>query len=458
MVKLFIFRRDLRIEDNYAFNYALDEALETDDKILFVFIFTPEQVKNNPYFSNNAFQFMIESLEELKKELNNNLFFFKGDNIDVIDSIYTKIEFDGVYFNKDYTPYAIDRDLKIKTWCNEKKITCNTFEDYSLHPLETIKKDDGTPYQVFTPFYKKAIQLNVNKPNKAKLSKKSVYNQKITNDYLISDDEIEKLYSKNPDIYHKGGRTKALQILNDIKTKNTQKQYDDNRNIPNEHTTMLSPYIKFGCVSIREVYHCILQKYNKYHTIIKELYWREFYAYLTYFNPRVLKGKNFKEDIEIKWKKHKTNFNKWCNGETGYPIVDAGMRQLNTIGWMHNRVRMITASFLVKHLHIDWRLGEKYFATKLTDYDPCSNNGGWQWCASTGADAQPYFRIFNPWTQTKTHDKNCEYIKNWIPELVNVESKKILAWDKLSKTESFYIKPIVDHKKATTYTKEILFK
>jgi deoxyribodipyrimidine photo-lyase len=457
MVKLFIFRRDLRIEDNYA----LDEALETDDKILFVFIFTPEQVqvKSNPYFSNNAFQFMIESLEELKKKLNNNLFFFKGDNIDVIKSIYEEIKFDGVYFNKDYTPYAIERDLKIKTWCDNKKITCNTFEDYSLHPLETIKKDDRTPYQVFTPFYKKAIQLNVNKPNKAKLSNNSVYNQKITTNYLISDDKIEKLYSKNPDIYHKGGRTKALKILNDIKTKNTQKQYDDNRNIPNEHTTMLSPYIKFGCVSIREVYHCILKKYNKHHTIIKELYWREFYAYITYFNPRVLKGKNFKEDIEIDWKPlDNTKFKKWCNGETGYPIVDAGMRQLNTIGWMHNRVRMITASFLVKHLHIHWRSGEKYFATKLTDYDPCSNNGGWQWCASTGADAQPYFRIFNPWTQTKTHDKNCEYIKNWIPELVNVESKKILEWDELSKTESFYIKPIVDHKKATTYTKEILFK
>ena len=455
MVKLFIFRRDLRIEDNYA----LDEALKTNDKILFVFIFTPEQVDKNSYFSNNAFQFMIESLKELKKDLNNDLFFFKGDNIDVIDSIYNKINFDGVYFNKDYTPYAIERDLKIKTWCNEKEITCNTFEDYSLHPLETIKKNDETPYQVFTPFYKKAIQLNVNKPNKAKLSKKSVYNQKIKNDYLISDDKIEKFYSKNPDIYHKGGRKRALQILNDIKTKNTQKKYDDNRNIPNEHTTMLSPYIKFGCVSIREVYHCILQEYNKYHTIIKELYWREFYAYLTYFNPRVLKGKNFKEDVEIKWiKKHETNFKKWCNGETGYPIVDAGMRQMNTIGWMHNRVRMITASFLVKHLHIDWRLGEKYFATKLTDYDPCSNNGGWQWCASTGADAQPYFRIFNPWTQTKKHDKNCKYIKKWIPNLKKIDTKKILAWDKLSETESFYIKPIVDHKEATTYTKEILFK
>lgn len=455
MVKLFIFRRDLRIEDNYA----LDEALKTNDKILFVFIFTPEQVDKNSYFSNNAFQFMIESLKELKKDLNNDLFFFKGDNIDVIDSIYNKINFDGVYFNKDYTPYAIERDLKIKTWCNEKEITCNTFEDYSLHPLETIKKNDETPYQVFTPFYKKAIQLNVNKPNKVKPSKNSVYNQKIKNDYLISDDEIENFYSKNPDIYHKGGRKRALQILNDIKTKNTQKKYDDNRNIPNEHTTMLSPYIKFGCVSIREVYHCILQEYNKYHTIIKELYWREFYAYLTYFNPRVLKGKNFKEDVEIKWiKKHETNFKKWCNGETGYPIVDAGMRQMNTIGWMHNRVRMITASFLVKHLHIDWRLGEKYFATKLTDYDPCSNNGGWQWCASTGADAQPYFRIFNPWTQTKKHDKNCKYIKKWIPNLKKIDTKKILAWDKLSETESFYIKPIVDHKEATTYTKEILFK
>ena len=190
-------------------------------------------------------------------------------------------------------------------------------------------------------------------------------------------------------------------------------KYHKHRDYPAlDSTTKLSAYIKFGCVSIREVYY----NYHKNRSLLRELIWREFYANIMYYFPHVI-GSNFKKKYDkIKWSNNKDWFDKWCKGQTGYALVDAGMNQLNTTGWMHNRVRMVVAMFLTKDLLIDWRWGEKYFATKLVDYDPASNNGGWQWSASTGTDAQPYFRIFNPEIQTKKYDKNYDYIKKWNPE------------------------------------------
>jgi len=218
------------------------------------------------------------------------------------------------------------------------------------------------------------------------------------------------------------------------------------RNFLTYETTNLSAYINLGLLSIREVYYKIVEKLGKQNNLIDELYWRDFYYNILYFFPHVV-GKSFNEKYDkIKWNNNKTKFKKWCDGKTGFPVVDACMRQMNETGYMHNRGRMIVASFLTKDLLIDWRWGEKYFATQLLDYNISANNGGWQWASGSGTDAQPYFRIFNPWTQSKNFDKDCEYIKNWVPELKNVENKDIHNWFKTyDKYEIDYPEPMVNH-------------
>jgi deoxyribodipyrimidine photo-lyase len=230
--------------------------------------------------------------------------------------------------------------------------------------------------------------------------------------------------------------------------------YDNERNDLKKETTHLSAYIKFGCVSIREVYYKILLKLGKSNGLINELIWRDFYMNITYYYPKILQGqisikkKNqpLKDKYKIiKWSKNNKFYKKWCNGETGFPIVDAAMTQLNTTGYMHNRCRMIVACFLCKDLLLDWRLGEKYFATKLVDYDPMSNSGGWQWSSSVGADSQPYFRIFNPWAQQIKFDPECKYIKKWLPILSECPVNHIHKWYEYHNNYDVYCKPIVDH-------------
>ena len=438
MVNLFIFRRDLRIYDNTAFI----NAIRNSDKVACIFIFTPEQVDSNRFFSENAFQFMCESLLDLNQKLKNKLSFFYGDNISILNDIYDKTNnIKGIYYNKDYTPYAIERDQLIKQWCLHRDITLHEYEDYTLHPLDTIKSNKDEVYKIFTPFYKKAIKNHkVDKPKHMK----NFIGRLITIDSKLSKEDVTKMYINNPHIIKHGKRNHGKVILKKIKNKSF-KNYSVSRNYPINNTTILSPYIKFGLLSIREVFWTIIKTHDKNHGLIRELYWREFYAYIVYYNAKVLKGDTFNDDREPLWK-NPIQFDKWCKGETGFPIVDAGMRQLNTIGWMHNRLRMIVANFLVKDMHIDWRLGERYFAQKLVDYDPCSNNGGWQWCAGTGADSQPYFRTFNPWLQTKRFDKECKYIKKWIPELRDVDNAIILSWESLNEQyDNVYIKPILCH-------------
>nr|WP_280954397.1 deoxyribodipyrimidine photo-lyase [Methanohalophilus levihalophilus] len=252
------------------------------------------------------------------------------------------------------------------------------------------------------------------------------------------------LKDRNENLYSKGGRENGLEILDNPKR---FENYQDERDYPAlDATTGLSAHNKFGTVSIREVYHCLADEFGKNHPLITQLYWRDFFTHLAYNNPHVF-GHSFRKKYDsLKWIDDKDSFRKWCEGKTGFPIVDAGMRQLNTTGYMHNRVRMIAASFLVKDLHIDWRWGERYFAQHLVDYDPCVNNGNWQWAASTGADSQPYFRIFNPWLQQTKFDKDCEYIKTWVPELADVDPKRIhrLGHDEKHRIPD-YPAPIVDH-------------
>ena len=258
---------------------------------------------------------------------------------------------------------------------------------------------------------------------------------------------MNKYYSINNKIASKGGRENALKILN---SKSMQKfiNYPTQRNDLSTASTHLSAYIKFGCVSIREVYYSILKSFDINHTLIDQLYWREFYFYLAYYFPRVLQGKSLKEQYDgIKWDNNMKIFESWKKGETGFPAVDAGMREMNETGFMHNRARLITSGILIKILNIDWRMGEKYFATKLVDYDPIVNNGNWQWSSGSGADSQPYFRIMSPWKQAIDNDPDCLYIKKWIPELKDIPNKDIHNWGKsYTKYKNIkYSKPIVDY-------------
>ena len=399
-INIFLFRRDFRIVDNLALNKLIEEC--GNKGIYPMFIFNPKQIyaKNNQYFSNNCVQFMIESLDSLDQHIDVN--YYEGDDIEVLTKLSKKYKINSIAYNKDYSPFAIKRDGIIETWAKSKEIRIITAEDYTLYPMGTILNNKNEPYQVFTPFYKKSLLIKVKAPEPPIVKHINVIGIK-----NIKKFDKHKYYVVNDDLAVRGGRENALERFKNIMT-----DYAKVRDYPAlDKTTKLSAYIKFGCVSIREVYF----NYNKVKELQRELVWREFYANILYYFPYVL-GNSFKEKYDnIEWTNNKEWFKKWCQGKTGYAMVDAGMSQLNKTGWMHNRLRMITAMFLTKDLLIDWRWGEKYFATKLVDYDPASNNGGWQWSASTGTDAQPYFRIFNPELQLKRYDKDYEYIRTWIP-------------------------------------------
>jgi deoxyribodipyrimidine photo-lyase len=254
-----------------------------------------------------------------------------------------------------------------------------------------------------------------------------------------------------------GGRNHANQILQEIAK---YENYKDTRDFPGlNNTTKLSSYLKFGCISIREVYHQISKSLGKNHELIRQLYWRDFYLYIAFHFPYVFKRAFLQKYEKIPWRYNLDDFDKWKSGKTGYPIIDAGMRELNETGFMHNRIRMITASFLIKNLFLNWKWGMKYFAEKLIDHDTSVNNGSWQWAASTGVDSLPYFRIFNPWRQQKKFDKNCNYIKKWIPELRELKPKEIhnLEYHKIDQiNESInYPKPMIDHRTSSDFVKQV---
>ena len=439
MKSLFVFRRDLRLEDNTA----LIQALSDSDQVIPCFILDPRQLESNEYRSLNAIQFMFESLRELNSELLENdslLYLFKGKSEQVISQLLTHV--DAVYLNRDYTPFSIKRDNSIKNLClksGKKFVLC---DDLLLHRPENVSTKTGGTYQVFTPFYKNVIQKEIPIP----ISNTHSNYSKIDLDNL----PINTLKTNNnEDIFVRGGRKNAIHILNDV----TQfKNYSDERNYPSPScTTGLSVHNKFGTISVREFYHAIKNQFGKDHTLITQLIWRDFYTHIAFHHPYVF-GNNFRKKYDqIQWSPNTGHFEKWCSGLTGFPIVDAGMRQLNTTGWMHNRIRMVVSSFLTKSLRINWQWGEKYFAQNLIDYDPCVNNGSWQWAASTGCDAQPYFRIFNPWRQQERFDKECKYIKEWIPELRDHSSKEIHNWNGCST----YPGPIIDHKSEARRTLEL---
>jgi deoxyribodipyrimidine photo-lyase len=435
----FVFRRDLRVHDNVA----LADLARLGHPIIPVFIFDREQAdpRKNAYFSQRAFDFMLASLRDLGRDCPLR-FLETHEELARLDLV-------AVGFNEDYTPYARERDLELKRWCRERSIrTVTSNRDYTLLPMGTVgTKGTGEAYKVFGPFYRACKEHDVPRP----IAEGSLR-------WHATPLLPRAFPSWIPRGRSKGGRTHALGRLQNIDLA----PYASKRDCPTASaTSRLSPYLKFGCISVREAYH----RFSRNEAWTRQLYWREFYAYNAWSKPAILRGQvvpgaenaDFKDLGRLPWSDRKDWFDRWKRGQTGFPIVDAGMRALAETGFLHNRLRMIVAVFLVKDLLIDWRWGERYFATMLEDYDPCSNNGGWQWCASTGADSQPYFRVFNPWRQAERFDPRCVYVKRWVPELRDVPVRDILAWHATSRqhAKTGYPQPLVDHKKQALKAKRM---
>lgn len=455
---LVILRRDLRIEDNTALLQA-----SKDHEVLVCFIVDPVQVTaENKFLSHNALQFMIESLQELQQAFEKQggrLYIFYGHTSIIVKKILHLIPLSALYVNKDYTPFSIQRDHELEQLCAAHAIPFISCPDILLQEPQAMLKHDGTPYTVFTPFFNAAHTRSIERPHKRAMD---FYTKAIDLPQVQLEHEFTahaRMLSEYNPATLTGGRKQAQKILKSI---SDFKNYAHIRDYPAYNTSHLSAHLKFGTVSIREVYHAIQEQLGKDHPMIRSLYWRDFYTHIAYNFPHVF-GAAFKEKFNnISWSYNQDHFQRWCLGQTGFPIVDAGMRELNATGFMHNRVRMITASFLIKDLHIDWQLGERYFARMLVDYDPCVNNGNWQWVASTGCDAQPYFRIFNPWLQQKKFDPECLYIKQWVPELRASDAQIIHALYDKKIVVNNYCRPIVDHKeqakKALLNYKKIIYK
>jgi deoxyribodipyrimidine photo-lyase len=437
---LFLFRRDLRLEDNTGLIFAL----QASERVIPAFIFTPEQIENNPYRSDHCLKFMVESLQDLQgqlKEKGAKLFLFQGHPEAVVEESIRELKIEALIVNRDYTPYSLQRDKRLEKVCKMAGIPFYAFDDALLHPPEETLKADGKPYAIFTPYFRNASKQKVLPPVQNRWTNYFHGTIPFAQDMSV----VPQIAIENGLV---GGRSEALRILRGLASLD---QYGKLRDYPGEEcSTKLSPYLKFTVCSPREVYAAICRKLGPHHELIRALYWRDFFTSLLFFFPHVLRGAFHSKFDRMEWSSSKKDFQRWCEGSTGFPIVDAGMREMNATGLMHNRVRMITASFLVKDLHIDWRWGEKYFAQQLIDYDPAVNNGNWQWVASTGADAQPYFRIFNPWAQQKKFDPECTYIKKWIPELRGFPPKAIHAWheEKYRAACQDYPAPMIDHTQA----------
>ena len=444
-LSIMIFRRDLRIIDNTALIHAMGKS----KKVLPIFILSTKQVTNqNKYRSSNSIQFMIESLRDLDNQIKDaggaGLTVMFGDEIDMIDDLKNQIDIDAIFVNEDYSPYARSRDKKIQSYCKKNKIKFESYHDILLiDDMESVCAQNGNYYKNFTMFYKRAVQNDIRKIDKD--IRTNFYKKILGMNVDNADKSIlnEKCYTINENLAVRGGRIEALRLLKSLKGFNKYNQF---RDYPSRNTTMLSAHNKFGTVSIREV-HKVFSRYTQ--DLVKQLYWRDFYYYVCYHYPELFNYVHLHKSYtnRVKWSDNYKYFKKWKKGETGFPIVDAAMREMNTTGYMHNRCRMIVAMFLTKDLFINWKYGEKYFTKMLVDIDRCQNLGNWNWCASFGLDNASYVRIFNPWTQSHDYDKDCKYIKRWLPELVDVPNDHIHKWFKYYKDHSDidYPAPIIDH-------------
>jgi len=411
-ISIFWFRRDLRLEDNIA----LYESISLKKNVLPIFIFDDDilnELPNDDPRVNFIYQTLFDINLVLQKH-DTSLLILKGKLEDVWSKLIQKYTIESVFINKDYEPYAIKRDQKLGEVLKSNGIELHSFKDQVVFEESEVVKANGEPYTVFTPFKRKWLSLY----NPLTLKPKITFENFHQVNYPFP--KKEELGFKSSSIYVKDFELSGV---------NT---YAETRNFPIlDSTSYLGPHLRFGTIGVRQI---IAELNPSNEVFLSELIWREFFMQILFHFPKVVTG-NFRPKYDgIKWRNKEEDFDKWCRGETGYPMVDAGMRQLNETGYMHNRVRMVTAGFLCKHLLIDWRLGEAYFAKKLLDFELSSNNGNWQWAAGTGCDAAPYFRIFNPIEQLKKFDKTQGYIKKWISELGTAD----------------YPEPMVEHKFART--------
>jgi deoxyribodipyrimidine photo-lyase len=410
---IFWFRRDLRLDDNTA----LYQALKNNNEVLPIFIFDTSILEKLE--KNDARVTFIHAqltlIHEKLKEYGKNIAVFHGKPLEIFKELIGKHKIKNVYCNHDYEKYAIERDFSIQEYLQENNISFYSYKDQVIFEKNEVVKEDGKPYLVFTPYSNKW---------KLKLLENPI-------EMLPSQDLLKNITThsyKLKSLGEIGFMQSSISIKPFVLNNQLVENYEEKRNFPAlESTSYLSLYLRFGVVSIR---HLVLYANQfKEKTFLNELIWREFFMQILFHFPHTV-TQSFKVQYDgIKWENNEVLYQKWCEGKTGFPLVDAGMRELNVTGFMHNRVRMVVASFLCKDLLIDWRWGEAYFAKKLLDFELSSNVGNWQWAAGSGVDAAPYFRIFNPEEQLKKFDKDRKYCKKWIPELET----------------SYYSKPIVNH-------------
>ncbi|MEQ1797396.1 MAG: deoxyribodipyrimidine photo-lyase [Lacibacter sp.] len=409
------FRRDLRLHDNAALYHALKDELP----VVPVFIFDKAILDQLEDKADRRVEFIHHAVSLMQQQMSgmgSSMEVYYGFPSAIFQQLSAKYQISKVFTNHDYEPYAQERDTAIQLQLNDVGISFHTYKDQVIFEKEEVLKDDGKPYTVFTPYSRKW---------KARL-----------NDFYLKSYPTEKQFNhfyqqapqSIPSLKQMGFETTGLAFPSSAIRDEIILKYKEQRDIPSINgTSRLSVHLRFGTISIRELAEHV-KDLNE--TFLNELIWRDFYHMILWHFTQVGKNQSFKKEYDlIEWRNNESEFQKWCEGQTGYPIVDAGMRELNETGFMHNRVRMIVASFLTKHLLIDWRWGEAYFAQKLLDFDLAANNGGWQWAAGSGCDAAPYFRIFNPYLQTQKFDPELKYIRKWVPEF-----------------EGFnYVQPIVMH-------------
>ncbi len=423
-VSVFWFRRDLRIHDNTGLYYALNDRFP----VVPVFIFDKIILDKLESKSDARVQFIHDQLSQLNQIMRSHqsrLWVYHDEPVKAFKELLKIFSVKAVYTNRDYEPYAKDRDESIRTLLKENGTEFYSFKDQVIFESGEILTAQETPYRMFTPYKNKWMEV-FEKELAASIPSETLLNN-------LYQDKFKEI----PSLKSIGFKASSIKIPPNKIEKNTIVHYDKTRDYPGiDGTSRLGIHLRHGTLSIRKATSAAWA----FSTVwLNELIWREFYMMILSFFPEVT-DQSFKPEYDrILWKNDEKEFKNWCLGKTGYPLVDAGMRELIETGYMHNRVRMITASFLTKHLLIDWRWGENYFAQHLLDYELASNNGGWQWAAGTGTDAQPYFRVFNPYTQAEKFDPELKYIKKWVKE-----------YD----TED-YTKPIVDHKYARNRAIEV---
>ena len=418
----FWFRRDLRLDDNAGLYHALNGKLP----VQCVFIFDKQILEELEDEADARITFIYDSLKQLDdqlKEQGGRLHVYYGEPLKIWKELIASSSCQSVYTNRDYEPYALDRDKKVEALLKKNSISFQTYKDHVIFESHEVLKADGDPYTVFTPYKRRWLERV---DSKVKSGQSIYYKSYPSQTNLMNVKQTKKNHWQTlEDI---GFKRSTIEMPSVKVPQKTIKLYDKQRNFPGiDGTSKLGVHFRFGTISIREKARKAA-KLNQ--TYLSELIWRDFYSQILHHFPRVVTEAFRAKYDRLEFRNNKKEYKAWCNGLTGYPIVDAGMRELNATGYMHNRVRMVVASFLTKHLLIDWRWGETYFAKKLLDFDLASNNGGWQWASGSGTDAAPYFRIFNPTSQMTKFDKELVYINRWVPEYG---------------TEA-YLEPIVEHK------------